>query len=126
MGYSNCGSSCDEYPFASTLEGGGEETLRCVDPSENSQGPAAFCADNGGNNDGSEFTLVNGNFQNAKKPQRGVEFTDAQPRNPQGLRHFEDENGGKVALLNPNLNGTLVGTSVSNGLRNINIVKEIF
>ncbi|RYO90654.1 hypothetical protein DL762_002537 [Monosporascus cannonballus] len=119
MGYSNCGSSCDEYPPSAG-------TSFNIVVREYDTRPAAFCADNGGNNDGSEFTLVNGNFQNAKKPQRGVEFTDAQPRNPQGLRHFEDENGGKVALLNPNLNGTLVGTSVSNGLRNINIVKEIF
>ncbi len=38
-GYANWGSSCDEYPFASTLEGGAGATLRCVNPSENnSQG----------------------------------------------------------------------------------------
>ncbi|RYP65655.1 hypothetical protein DL771_008207 [Monosporascus sp. 5C6A] len=150
-GYANWGSSCDEYPFASTLEGGAGATLRCVDPSENnSQGgslssfyqtiaagtsfnivvrgydTSGYCANNGGANDGSEFTLVNGNFQNARKLRRHVEFADAQPRNPQMLRHFENENGETVALLNPNFNGTLVGTSVSDGLRSINIVKEIF
>lgn len=34
--YSDFGSSCDEYPFASTAQGGKGATLRCVDPSENS------------------------------------------------------------------------------------------
>ena len=34
--YSRFGNSCDEYPFASTNEGGPDATLRCVDSSENS------------------------------------------------------------------------------------------
>ncbi|RYP61132.1 hypothetical protein DL770_009848 [Monosporascus sp. CRB-9-2] len=89
-------------------------------------GTGGFCANNSGNNEGSEFTLVNSNFQDTRKLRRRLQFADAQPRNPQRLRHFEDENGGKVALLSPNFNGTLVGTSVSNGLRSINVVMEIF
>ena len=34
--YSSFGNSCDEYPFASTTEGGKGAILRCVDSSENS------------------------------------------------------------------------------------------
>jgi Deoxyribonuclease NucA/NucB len=35
-GYSAFGNSCDEYPFASTTQGGAGAILRCVDASENS------------------------------------------------------------------------------------------
>ncbi|KAF2669835.1 hypothetical protein BT63DRAFT_454015 [Microthyrium microscopicum] len=34
--YGKFGNSCDEYPFASTHEGGDDATLRCVDSTENS------------------------------------------------------------------------------------------
>ena len=34
--YSKYGNSCDEYPFASTFQGGTGAILRCVDISENS------------------------------------------------------------------------------------------
>ena len=34
--YSKYGNSCDEYPFASTAQGGTGAILRCVDSSENS------------------------------------------------------------------------------------------
>ncbi|MCJ1305012.1 hypothetical protein MMC08_007825, partial [Hypocenomyce scalaris] len=34
--YNTFGSSCDEFPFASTIQGGTGATLRCVDPTENS------------------------------------------------------------------------------------------
>ena len=33
--YGRWGNSCDEYPFASTTEGGAGAILRCVDSSEN-------------------------------------------------------------------------------------------
>jgi Deoxyribonuclease NucA/NucB len=35
-GYKAFGNSCDEYPFASTTQGGKGAILRCVDASENS------------------------------------------------------------------------------------------
>ena len=34
--YGSFGNSCDEYPFASTTQGGAGAILRCVDSSENS------------------------------------------------------------------------------------------
>ena len=34
--YSSFGNSCDEFPFASTTQGGAGAILRCVDSSENS------------------------------------------------------------------------------------------
>lgn len=34
--YKKWGNSCDEYPFASTTEGGKGAILRCVDSTENS------------------------------------------------------------------------------------------
>lgn len=36
--YNKFGNSCDEFPFASTKEGGKGATLRCVDTTENSSG----------------------------------------------------------------------------------------
>lgn len=36
LSYSSFGNSCDEFPFASTQEGGSGARLRCVDSSENS------------------------------------------------------------------------------------------
>ncbi|RYP07732.1 hypothetical protein DL764_002351 [Monosporascus ibericus] len=91
----NWGPSRGEYLFASTLEG------ECWLQS------SGFYANNGGNNDGSELTFMNGN-SGCKEAPTPRSVVDAQPRNPQRLRHFQDENGGKVALLNPNFNGTLV------------------
>lgn len=35
--YGKSGSSCDEYPFASTYQGGQGASLRCVSPTENSR-----------------------------------------------------------------------------------------
>ncbi|KAI8949396.1 deoxyribonuclease NucA/NucB-domain-containing protein [Xylaria longipes] len=107
-GYSQYGNSCDEFPFASVQEGGNNAILRCVDSTENSSeggqlgnfyktinngdmfdifvrnyGGAGFCQNAAMANDGSEFRLVNGAFQNAKR-RRDVDdvgvFIDAQPR----------------------------------------------
>ena len=51
---------------------------------------------------------------------------DAEPRGPlKKLREFEDENGDKLLSLNPDLEGTLVGTTVSSGGRPVKVVKEI-
>ena len=36
LSYSNFGNSCDEFPFASTTQGGTGAILRCVDATENS------------------------------------------------------------------------------------------
>ncbi|KAI0508966.1 deoxyribonuclease NucA/NucB-domain-containing protein [Xylaria bambusicola] len=154
-GYSQYGNSCDEFPFASVQEGGANAILRCVDSTENSSeggqlgnfyktinngqqfdifvknyGGAAFCQNAAMNNDGSEFRLVNGNFQNAKR-RRGVDdvgvFVDAQIRGtPLKLYEFEDQNGEKLLSLNPNIKAEdVVGTQIWNGRNMTTIVKVI-
>ncbi|RYP53407.1 hypothetical protein DL769_010523 [Monosporascus sp. CRB-8-3] len=148
--YGQWGNSCDEYPFASTFEGGTNAILRCVDGSENSSeggqlsnfyggisngtqfdifvrnyGGATFCENTGAANDGSEFRLVNGAFQNAKM-RRDNGFADAEPRGPpKKLREFEDENGERLLSLNPDMEGTLVGTTVPSRGRFVKVVREI-
>jgi len=42
LSYSKFGNSCDEFPFASTQEGGSGARLRCVDSSENSSMSTLF------------------------------------------------------------------------------------
>jgi hypothetical protein len=149
-GYSNWGDSCDEYPFASTHEGGTGSILRCVDSSENNSqggslsnfygtindgdqfqvvvrnyGGANFCDNAAAQNDGSEFHLVNGAHVDARRG-AGPAFADAaSPRTPTKFREYEDANGGRVLSLNPSENGTLVGQKVYDEGRWTEIVKEI-
>ncbi|KAJ2998777.1 hypothetical protein NUW58_g216 [Xylaria curta] len=129
--WSQKGNSCDEFPFASTFEGGTGAILRCVDSKENSSeggqlsafyktishntkfnimmnnyNQAPFCVSAGPwPNDGGQFKLANGAFVNAKL-RRGIDdvgvFTDAQPQGtPVTLREFEDQNGEKLLSLDP-------------------------
>ncbi|RYC54784.1 hypothetical protein CHU98_g11426 [Xylaria longipes] len=154
-GYSQYGNSCDEFPFASVQEGGNNAILRCVDSTENSSeggqlgnfyktinngdmfdifvrnyGGAGFCQNAAMANDGSEFRLVNGAFQNAKR-RRDVDdvgvFIDAQPRGtPVQLREFEDQNGEKLLSLNPDVKEEdVVGTKMWNGSNWTTIVRMI-
>jgi len=149
--YNQWGNSCDEYPFASTHEGGAGAILRCVDSTENSSeggqlgnfyktindgdqfdvfvrnyAGATFCTNTGANNDGSEFHLVNGAFQNARL-RRDMGFVDAAPRaSGKKFREFEDENGDKLLLLNQDATDDFVGTQLfSNGNVTATIAKEI-
>ncbi|KAI1111687.1 deoxyribonuclease NucA/NucB-domain-containing protein [Nemania sp. NC0429] len=154
-GYGATGNSCDEFPFASVQEGGNGAILRCVDSTENSSeggqlgnfyktinngdqfgifvrnyGGAAFCQNAAMANDGSEFRLVNGNFQNAKRRRGGEDvgvFVDAQTRGaPMKLYEFEDQNGGKLLSLNPHIKGEdVIGTQIWNGSNMTTIVRMI-
>ncbi|KAI1816370.1 deoxyribonuclease NucA/NucB-domain-containing protein [Poronia punctata] len=140
--YKKWGNSCDEFPFASTKEGGSGAILRCVDSTENSSeggqlsnfyknlndgdtfnivmrhyGGAKFCENHGAKNDGSEFKLSNGAFKDAKRRRRDGElFVDAdESPEPTGIRfrEFEDENGNKGLLLNPHISeADVIGTEV--------------
>ncbi|EMD85672.1 hypothetical protein COCC4DRAFT_54290 [Bipolaris maydis ATCC 48331] len=148
--YNQWGNSCDEYPFASTHEGGAGAILRCVVDTDNDSeggqlgnfykkindgdqfdifvvnyGGATFCDTPTANNDGSEFRLVNGAFQNAKL-RRNMGFMDAVPRiSGKKFREFEDENGGRLLLLNQDATIDFVNTQVfSNGTMKT-ITKEI-
>ncbi|KAL1614901.1 hypothetical protein SLS56_011983 [Neofusicoccum ribis] len=148
--YNQWGNSCDEYPFASSHEGGAGAILRCVDSTENSSeggqlgnfygkindgdqfnvwvknyGGATFCEQTGAANDGSEFRLVNGAFQNARL-RRDMGFMDAAPRGPpRQFREFEDEHGVKHLLLNTNSNATVLGTKLFDGAKWATISKEV-
>ncbi|KAM7206471.1 Deoxyribonuclease NucA/NucB domain containing protein, partial [Naviculisporaceae sp. PSN 640] len=91
LSYGKFGKSCDEFPFASTKEGGTGAFLRCVDGAENSSEGgqlgnfykkmktgdtfklfirnykgARFCDSPGAVNDGGQFTLKNSQFVNSK------------------------------------------------------------
>jgi uncharacterized protein YuzB (UPF0349 family) len=148
--YNQWGNSCDEYPFASTEEGGTGAILRCVDSTENSSeggqlgnfyktindgdqfdifvrnyGGATFCENVNANNDGSEFRLVNGAFQNAKL-RRDMGFMDAVPRvSGKKFREFENEHGDRLLLLNQDSTDDFVGTEVWSNGNMTKITKEI-
>ncbi|KAM7211097.1 Deoxyribonuclease NucA/NucB domain containing protein [Rhypophila decipiens] len=91
LSYGKFGKSCDEFPFASTKEGGAGAYLRCVDGPENSSEGgqlgnfykkmkngdtfklfirnykgARFCDSPGAANDGGQFTFKNSQFVNSK------------------------------------------------------------
>ncbi|KAM7198470.1 Deoxyribonuclease NucA/NucB domain containing protein [Rhypophila sp. PSN 637] len=111
--YRNFGNSCDEFPFASTTQGGAGAILRCVASTENSSEGGQLSAFYNGRangtrfnvavinytglqfcektpvpaNDGGEFRLVNGAFANAKRViRRSVGFfEDVAPQ--EGLEH---------------------------------------
>ncbi|KAJ8120764.1 hypothetical protein ONZ43_g2611 [Nemania bipapillata] len=153
--YKKYGDSCDEYPFASTKEGGTGAILRCVDSTDNSSeggqlgnfyktinngdkysifvrnyAGAAFCENAAMANDGSEFRLVNGNFKNAKHRRNGEDvgiFADAKPRGTTvQLREFEDQNGEKLLSLDPNIKEEdVVGSKIWNGGNWTTIVRMI-
>ena len=63
--YSSFGDSCDEFPFASTQEGGKGAILRCVDRSENSSEGGQLRAFYRSLNDGDEFGILMRNYAGA-------------------------------------------------------------
>ncbi|KAK8110222.1 uncharacterized protein PG998_006679 [Apiospora kogelbergensis] len=100
--YTKWGNSCDEFPFASTKEGGKGAILSCVDSTENSSEGgqlgnfykklkngdkfdifvknykgARFCDDHNAKNDGSEFKLSGSTFKDAKLRRENIWFTDS-------------------------------------------------
>ena len=68
LAYRLSGNSCDEYPFASTQEGGGGAILRCVALADNaSQGGqlGAFYRHAGGIPNGHQFNIFIRNYANS-------------------------------------------------------------
>ncbi|EMD63372.1 hypothetical protein COCSADRAFT_171645 [Bipolaris sorokiniana ND90Pr] len=137
--YNQWGNSCDEYPFASTHEGGAGTILRCVVDTDNhseggqlgnfyktiNDGDHTFCDTLTANDDGSEFRLVNGAFQNVKL-RRNMGFMDAVSRvSGKKFREFEDKSGRRLLLLNQDATGDFVGTQVFSDGNMITITKEI-
>ncbi|SPQ20352.1 d18c7a67-1476-407d-a348-62dd5cb25109 [Thermothielavioides terrestris] len=146
------GGSCDEYPFATTKEGGKGAILRCVDGPENSSEggqlsafykkipdgqkfgitmtnyqKAAFCVNSKKANDGGEFRLKNNAFVSAKRSDN--ELFEAAPvaRDVVNrLREYEDELGRRVLHLSNDPAVTLVGQTISNGTATLLVVREIF
>ncbi|KAI7329232.1 hypothetical protein KC315_g6250 [Hortaea werneckii] len=108
--YGQSGNTCDEYPYASTNEGGQGASLRCVPSGDQNRegadlsafyssfGNAAgqgfnvfinqydgipYCDNLSSQNDGFQFRLENGNFNTFKRnlDAKGLEFEDEQPQN---------------------------------------------
>ncbi|GIK02975.1 hypothetical protein Aspvir_007040 [Aspergillus viridinutans] len=65
LSYSKFGNSCDEFPFASTQEGGSGARLRCVDSSENSSEGGQLGAFYGTINNGDKFGITIENWKGA-------------------------------------------------------------
>ncbi|GES59952.1 hypothetical protein ATEIFO6365_0002028300 [Aspergillus terreus] len=65
LSYSKFGNSCDEFPFASTKEGGSGARLRCVDSTENSSEGGQLSAFYGTINDGDKFGITIENWKGA-------------------------------------------------------------
>ncbi|KAK4502608.1 hypothetical protein PRZ48_006034 [Zasmidium cellare] len=108
---SNEENSCDEYPYASTVEGGPDSIIRCTEEDENlNEGSALggfltsndgcggeqctftvmntkaskdtpYCLDEGGANDGFEYRKKNGNYIQAKRGKLDLCCTDRIPSN---------------------------------------------
>ncbi|KAA8913465.1 deoxyribonuclease NucA/NucB-domain-containing protein [Sphaerosporella brunnea] len=151
--YRGSGNSCDEYPFASTTQGGTGAILRCVDSTENSSeggqlgafyrglnngqqfgvvvrnyGGAAFCA-NAGNcqNDGWEFKLQSGSFVNARDENNGFVPADSSKPGGSPFRKFMGEDGVERLWITKDPSGTIVGDHVWNGEgKKVMIVSEVF
>lgn len=65
LSYSTFGNSCDEFPFASTQEGGSGARLRCVDSTENSSEGGQLGAFYRTINDGDQFGIAIENYGGA-------------------------------------------------------------
>lgn len=65
LSYSTFGNSCDEFPFASTQEGGSGARLRCVDSTENSSEGGQLGAFYRTINDGDQFGMTIENYGGA-------------------------------------------------------------
>ncbi|KAL5044254.1 hypothetical protein BDW71DRAFT_186294 [Aspergillus fruticulosus] len=65
LSYSSFGNSCDEFPFASTREGGSGARLRCVDSTENSSEGGQLASFYGTINDGDTFGITIENWKGA-------------------------------------------------------------
>jgi hypothetical protein len=65
LNYSKFGNSCDEFPFASTHEGGSGARLRCVDSTENSSEGGQLAAFYRTIKDGQKFGLTIENYRGA-------------------------------------------------------------
>ncbi|KAI1380614.1 deoxyribonuclease NucA/NucB-domain-containing protein [Hypoxylon crocopeplum] len=152
--YKRWGNSCDEYPYASTKEGGRKAILRCVDTTENSSEGgqlggfygkikngnkfrvwvrnykgAKFCTSTGAKNDGSEFRKAGNTFLPAPS-RRDVDFDfeDAGPGFNGTLtkfREFLDEDGEMIMTLDTDMNVTHVGSSVFSKGKWVKIMSEV-
>ncbi|RMZ28657.1 hypothetical protein D0859_07266 [Hortaea werneckii] len=84
--YGQSGNTCDEYPYASTNEGGQGASLRCVPSGDQ-------------NREGADLSAFYSSFGNAAA--KGLEFEDEQPQNVTMAhkRVFEDDEGVRHLLL---------------------------
>ncbi|KAF2159721.1 hypothetical protein M409DRAFT_70891 [Zasmidium cellare ATCC 36951] len=124
--------SCDEYPYASTVEGGTGAIIRCTDENENlNEGSALgafltsndgpYCLDEGGANDGYEYRKSSGNYIQAKRDADGNMYHERHVPDPadyfplENRREFLLDNGETGLLMSRDLETSYEGVKVVTG-----------